>query len=73
MARVHTNIVENVWCLLKRSITRFYYKDSEKHLDACLDELEWRFNNWDNPWLLRDTLMRLLSSNNFEYIGLVAD
>ncbi len=68
---VHTNTIENVWSLLKRSIVGSYHHLSEKHLDAYLDELEWRFNNRDNPWLFRDTLRRLLSSDNLPYAKLV--
>ena len=56
---VHTDTVENAWSLLKRSIIGAYHKVSIKHLDAYLDELEWRFNNRDNAWLFRDTLLRL--------------
>ena len=69
---VHTNSVENVWSLLKRSIIGSYHKVSVKHLDAYLDELEWRFNNRDNPWLFRDTLLKLLHSDNLEYKELTA-
>ena len=43
-----------------------------KHLDAYLDELEWRFNNRDNPYLFGDTLIKLLGSENMEYKELVA-
>ena len=64
---VHTNTIENVWSLLKRSIIGSYHKVSVKHLDAYLDELEWRFNNRDNPWLFRDTLLKLLNSENLSY------
>ena len=64
---VHTNTIENVWSLLKRSIIGSYHKVSLKHLDAYLDELEWRFNNRDNPSLFRDTLLKLLSSENLSY------
>ena len=32
-----------------------------KHLPAYLDEMEWRFNNRDNPYLFRDTLLVLLA------------
>ena len=39
---VHTNSVENVWSLLKRSIIGSYHKVSAKHLDAYLDELRLR-------------------------------
>jgi transposase-like protein len=69
---IHTNGIENVWSLLKRSVTDTYHKLSVKHLDAYLDELEWRFNNRDNPYLFRDTLIKLLGSNNLEYKELIA-
>ncbi|MBI4298298.1 MAG: IS1595 family transposase [Chloroflexi bacterium] len=69
---VHTNTVEGVWSLFKRSITGSYHKLSAKHLDAYLDELEWRFNNRKNPYLFRDTLTRLLGSDNLPYERLVA-
>ena len=69
---VHTNSVENVWSLLKRSIIGSYHKVSVKHLDAYIDELEWRFNNRDNPWLFRDTLCQLLRSDTLTYSTLVA-
>ena len=69
---IHTNGIENVWSLLKRSVTGTYHKLSIKHLDAYLDELEWRFNNRDNPYLFRDTLVKLLASSNVEYKELVA-
>ena len=36
---VHTNSVEAIWSLLKRSIIGAYHKVSVKHLDAYLDEL----------------------------------
>jgi hypothetical protein len=44
---------------------------SEKHLDRYLDELEFRFNNRDTPYLFRDTLLRLIASENLEYKELV--
>lgn len=69
---VHTNNIENIWSLLKRSIIGAYHQVSVKHLDAYLDELEWRFNNRDNPWLFRDTLVRLLGAEHVEYKELVA-
>ena len=68
---VHTNSVENVWSLLKRSIIGAYHKVSVKHLDAYLDELEWRFNNRENPYLFRDTIRKLLCSDALPYERLV--
>jgi transposase-like protein len=69
---VHTNYVENIWSLLKRSLVGSYHKISKKHLDAYLDELEWRFNNRDNPYLFRDTLLKLIKSKNLPYQSLVS-
>ncbi|MBI2857567.1 MAG: IS1595 family transposase [Chloroflexi bacterium] len=69
---VHTNTVENVWSLLNRSIMGAYHHLSEKHLDAYLDELEWRYNNRQNPYLFRDTLMKLLHSEVLAYKELTA-
>ena len=68
---VNTNSVENIWSLLKPSIIGSFHKVSIKHLDAYLDELEWRFNNRDNPFLFRDTLIQLLWSENLPYQQLV--
>lgn len=68
---VHTNTVENVWSLLQRSIIGSYHKLSFKHLDAYLDELEWRFNNRRNPYLFRETLRKLLQANRLPYRQLV--
>lgn len=69
---VHTNNVENIWLLLKRSITGSYHQVSKKHLDSYLDELEWRFNNRENPYLFRDTLLKLIASENLPYEKLTA-
>jgi transposase-like protein len=68
---VHTNSVEGVWSLLKRSITGSYHKLSTKHLNSYLDELEWRFNNRENPYLFRDTLKKLIASDNLPYESLI--
>jgi transposase-like protein len=57
---VHTNTVEGVWSLLKRSVIGSYHQLSVKHLPAYLDEVAFRFNNRDNPYLFRDTMLRLI-------------
>lgn len=64
---IHTNGIENVFSLLKRSIMGSFHHVSEKHLDRYLDELEHRFNNRNNPYLFRDTIIKLLNSGNLEY------
>jgi transposase-like protein len=68
---VHTNGIENAWSLFKRSVIGSYHKISNKHLDAYLDEFEWRFNGRENPYLFRDTLIRLLNSPKMEFKELI--
>ena len=65
-----SNTIENVFNLFKRSVVGSYHKVSRKHLDAYLDELEWRFNNRDNLHLFRDTLLKLIMSENLPYESL---
>jgi len=64
---VHTNSIENAWSLFKRSIVGAYHQVSAKHLDAYLDEFEFRFNNRKNPFIFRDTLLKMLEARNVEY------
>ncbi|MCA1716609.1 MAG: IS1595 family transposase [Actinobacteria bacterium] len=70
---VHTNSIENVWSLLKRSIVGSYHQVSGKHLDAYLDELEFRFNNRENPYMFRDALCKLLVANCLPYAKLIEE
>jgi transposase-like protein len=70
---VHTNSIENVWSLLKRSIVGSYHQVSAKHLDAYLDELEFRFNNRENPYMFRDAMLKLVVADNLPYEKLIAD
>lgn len=65
--KVHTNTIESVWSLLKRSIIGAYHKISVKHLDAYLDELEFRYNNRNNEWAFRDAMLKLVSADKFTY------
>lgn len=69
---VHTNTIEGVWSLLKRSIIGAFHHVSIKHLDAYLDELEWRFSNRENPFMFRDTMQELVKAENLEYKELIA-
>jgi len=69
---VHTNTVEGVWSLLKRSIVSSYHHLSVRHLPAYLDEITFRFNNRNNPYLFRDTLLKLIGAENLPYQELVA-
>ena len=64
---VHTNGIESVWSLLKRSIIGAFHRVSMKHLDAYLDELEHRFNNRKNEFMFRDTLTKLVTAAALPY------
>ena len=69
---VHTNTVESVWSLFDRAVIGAYHKLSAKHLPAYLDEVAFRFNNRSNPYLFRDTLLRLVDADSLTYEELTA-
>ena len=69
---VHTNSIEGVWSLFKRSIMGAFHKVSAKHLDRYLDELEWRFSNRDNDHIFVHTLRRIVNTDRLEYKALIA-
>jgi hypothetical protein len=48
------------------------HKVSAKHLPAYLDEMTFRFNNRHNPYLFRDTMLKLIESPVLEYRKLTA-
>jgi len=64
---IYTNTVESAFSLLKRGIIGTWHKVSAKHLQAYLDEMTWRFDNRKNPFLFRDTMLKLIHSDNLEY------
>jgi transposase-like protein len=70
---VHTNSIESIWSLLKRSIIGSYHQVSAKHLDAYLDELEFRYNNRENPYMFRDAMLKLVVAETLPYTKLIAD
>ena len=43
-----------------------------KHLQAYLDEMCFRFDNRKNPFLFRDTLLKLLQTEHLEHKELIA-
>ena len=69
---VHTNGIEGVWSLFKRSIVGTFHKMSRKHMARYLEELEWRFNNRNNPHIFNDTLKRIVRTPHMTYHELVA-
>jgi len=69
---VHTNSIEGVWSLFKRSIVGAFHKISVKHLDAYLQEQEFRMNNRDNQNTFRDVMKRILMKDALRYAELTA-
>jgi len=69
---VTTNGIKSAFSLLKRGIIGSWHKVSAKHLPAYLDEMTFRFNNRSNPYLFRDTLLKLLEAPVLEYKKLTA-
>jgi transposase-like protein len=56
----------------KRGVIGTWHRISAKHLQAYCDEMCFRFNNRKNPYLFRDTVLKLISSPNLEYKDLTA-
>ena len=69
---VYTNTVESAFSLLKRGIIGTWHRISAKHLQAYLDEMYFRFDNRKNPYLFRDTLLKMLEAEHVEYKNLTA-
>ena len=44
---------------------------SFKHMDRYLEEIEWRFNNRENPWICREAGRRIMQTDPPEYRTLV--
>jgi hypothetical protein len=64
-------------CIFHADIGRFLGLDMKKgatakHLAAYLDEMTFRFNNRDNPYLFRDTLLKLIEAPVLAYKTLTA-
>jgi hypothetical protein len=70
--RGRANTVESAWSLFDRAVIGAYHKLSRKHLGAYLDEFAFRFNNRENPFLFRDTILQLLKGDVLPYATLVA-
>jgi len=69
--KVHTNTVEGVFSLLKRSIIGSYHKVSKKHLPSYLEEVEFKYNNRENPYIFRETIKALVLSEPIPYSALI--
>jgi transposase-like protein len=58
----HTNSIENAFSLFKRGLRGSWHKLSAKHLQAYLEEMEFRFNRRKNPNLFIDTLRHMVTA-----------
>ncbi len=63
----HTNTIEGIWSMLKRSIKGIFHFVSTKYLDYYVDELAWKINNRDLPELWTMTLQRMVASKPLSY------
>jgi transposase-like protein len=70
---VHTSTIESAFSLLKRGVLGTWHRISAKHLQAYCNEMCFRFNNRKNPYLFRDTILKLIASQNLEYKELTSD
>ena len=70
---IHTNTVESAFSLLKRGVIGTWHRVSEKHLQSYCNEMTFRFNNRKNPYLFRDTILKLIASPNLEYKSLTRE
>jgi hypothetical protein len=57
---------------VQASVIGSYHHLSVKHLPAYLDEMAFRYNNRENAYLFRDTLLRLIGSESMKYAELIA-
>ena len=70
--QVHTNTIENAFSLLKRGVVGTYHQLSIKHLQAYLNEFEYRFNRRENPDRFEETLSRMAKAKPMPFESLIA-
>jgi ISXO2 transposase-like protein len=64
---VHTNTIEGVFSLFKRSIVGSYHHLSAKHLHTYLDEFEFRFNRRRREDLFAGTIKHLVKAEKMPF------
>lgn len=69
---IHTNTVENAFSLLKRGIIGTWHRVSAKHLEAYLQEMEFRFNRRNSKTLFIDTLRHMVTADPLTFQNLTA-
>jgi hypothetical protein len=58
--------VESAFSQLKGGIIGTWHRVDAKHLPAYSDEMCFRFNNRKNPYLFRDTIIKLIQAPHLE-------
>jgi transposase-like protein len=60
---IHTNTAESAFSLLKRGIIGTWHRISAKHLEAYLEEMQFRFNRRGRSDLFVDTLRHMVTAD----------
>jgi transposase-like protein len=69
---VYTNTVESAFSLLKRGIIGSWHRLSAKHLEAYLQEMEFRFNRRHSKTIFIDTLRHMVTADPLTFEQLTA-
>jgi transposase-like protein len=69
---IHTNTVESAFSLLKRGIIGTWHRISAKHLEAYLEEMQFRFNRRNSKTLFLDTLRHMITADPLTFEELTA-
>ena len=70
---VYTNTVESAFSLFKRGLIGTYHQLSIKHLQAYLNEFQYRFNRRDVPTRFEVTLRAMTSAKPMPFAQLTAE
>lgn len=69
---IHTNTVESAFSLLKRGIIGTWHRISAKHLEAYLEEMQFRFNRRNSKTIFLDTLRHMITADPLTFENLTA-
>lgn len=69
---IHTNTVESAFSLLKRGVIGTWHRISAKHLEAYLQEMEFRFNRRGRSDIFVDTLRHMVTADPLTFANLTA-
>jgi transposase-like protein len=69
---IYTNTVESAFSLLKRGIIGSWHKISAKHLEAYLQEMEFRFNRRHSKTIFIDTLRHMVTADPLTFENLTS-